>query len=159
MLIVLPLMITLFIETIIYFFYAPYNWRAVTITILMNIVLNVTMNVFLVFNPLSATFTGWIASLVVAEVIIFFVEPLILYYLIDKKLKKSIIFGLAANSASLSVGLLVIRLNIIKTDTIALIVTLTLAFLLGLFFAGAILFNEIYRQKYDSNRECDECGD
>lgn len=151
--ILLALMLTLFIETIIYFFYKPFNVRAVVIVVIMNIILNLTMNLLLRFNPfIASTYTRWVIALVIAEILIVIIEAFILYFLIDKKKWRSIIFSVSANGASLALGTVLITLDIINTQGAALIVTVIFAFLLGLFFAGTILFNEIYRKNSYANR-------
>lgn len=154
--ILLALMLTLFIETIIYFFYKPFNVRAIVITVVMNIILNVTMNLLLRFNPyIVSTYTRWVIALIIAEIAIVIIEAFVLYFLIDKKKRRSMIFSIGANSASLVLGTILIKLDVINTDRAALIATLILAFMLGLFFAGTILFNEIYRKNRNSNWQSD----
>lgn len=158
--ILLALMLTVFIETIIYFFYKPFNIRAIIITIVMNIVLNVTMNLLLRFNPfIASTYTRWVIALVIAEIIVVIIEALVLYFLIDKKKWRSLIFSLSANSASLALGTVLITLSVINTDEVALIVTFVLAFMLGIFFAGTVLFNEIYRKNSNANGEANSKSD
>lgn len=93
---------TLSIETWIYMGMNPKRKSILLMTMVMNAILNPLMNMLLVFGTRASY---WI-SLWILEGIVILVEAITIHYLMTATWKKSLLFSILANGASLSVGLI-----------------------------------------------------
>ena len=142
-----PLALTLFLETIVYFFLKPFNYKLIGITLILNIILNISLNLVLYtyFPTLPRHLYG--PYLVILELIIFMIETVVIYLVIKTKLLKTALFALLANGLSVSVGLLLNTLYMDKVkDSIVLIITLSLLCGVGIFIGLTFLFAQFQKE-------------
>ena len=127
----LALVITLAIEVNTFIFLDRKNiflWLAATA---MNIVLNVSMNIILLF--IKDAFWYYF-TLSTYEIMTFIVEGLIIYFIFKYRFIKCLLVSLIANASSLIVGLIVNQLIINMTMMIIFIIIFTIIYNIGLGF-------------------------
>lgn len=127
--ILLPLFLTLVLEAFVYFWLRPFSRKVFSVTLVVNVLLNVLLNVTLMYFPLTKSYTGYVVTLIIAEVFIVVVETFIIYKVLAETKIRAFVFALIANTLSLSVGLLFNALQVIKTQTDALIAIIIFFFL------------------------------
>lgn len=147
--ILFPLFLTLVLEAFVYFWLRPFSRKVFGVMLMANVVLNVLLNVTLMYFPFIKSYTGYVVVLIIAEVFIVMLEAFIIYKVLNEQKIRAFIFALIANSVSLSVGLLFNALRVIKSASDALIATIILFFLLqaqaAFLFVGAY-----YKDKPDN---------
>lgn len=123
---ILPLLLTLVIEIPIYFLFNKQSIKYLLVVYLMNIVLNVLMNCCLLF-VFSAT-SAYVDALIVMELIVFAVEAFAIYWFKNIRFKAFLI-AYVANSASLLIGLLFNRFNLLVSFPIIIMILLLVIFI------------------------------
>ena len=144
--ILLPLSITLAIETGIYMILHHKDLKLFVVVSLMNMLLNVSMNIGLYF--VNDVTLYWII-LAVSEIATIFIESFIVYVFMRFKYIKILLFAFIANAASFFVGL---GLSFLYQTKIALYVVFGLFMLVYLisylFTLSASILN--YRNRNDN---------
>lgn len=97
-----PLSVTIFVETIIYFFLRKHDLKLITTTVILNFLFNTTMNLSLI---ILIGVNSYFKSLAIFEVATVIVEALIIYAVVKTPFTRTFLFALLANTASLVVGL------------------------------------------------------
>ena len=123
--ILLSLAMTICIETYIYLLLKWRDLKLLAIVTLMNLILNTSMNIILIYCG-NNQFTYWLI-LSIYEVSTIFIESLIIYLFMRFKYFKILLIALAANISSFLVGL---ALSPLFEYQIAAII-LTIVFFLG----------------------------
>lgn len=124
--ILFPLVITLAIETPIYLLLKWRDLKLFVIVSVLNLLLNVTMNVSLMF---ISDVTAYYAVLISYEIITTLVESLIIFLLMKIKYWKVLLFAIAANIASFLVGYFLQPIYQTKITIIVLTVIFLFAYL------------------------------
>ena len=124
--ILFPLAITLAIETPIYLLLKWRDLKLFVIVSVLNILLNVTMNISLMF---ISDVTAYYAVLISYEIITTLVESLIIFLLMKFKYWKVLLFAIAANIASFLVGYFLQPVYQTKITIIVLTVIFLFAYL------------------------------
>ena len=142
---ILPLLITLIIEVPIYFLFFKKSLSYLLVIYAMNIVLNVSMNLLLRY----VFFRDYYIALIIMEVIVVIIEAFIIFWYQEIRYKVLYI-ALAANLASLGIGL---ALNMIPAFRNAdLLVIILLATLFTIEFIVIIVYAlKITKKKEKSN--------
>jgi len=123
---ILPLLLTLVIEIPIYFLFNKQSIKYLLVVYLMNIVLNVLMNCYLLF-VFGAT-SAYVDALIVMELIVFAVEAFAIYWFKNIRFKAFLI-AYVANSVSLLIGLLFNRFNLLARFPIIMMIMFLLIFI------------------------------
>lgn len=123
--ILLSLAMTICIETYIYLLLKWRDLKLLAIVTLMNLILNTSMNIILIYCG-NNQFTYWLI-LSIYEVSTIFIESLIIYLFMRFKYFKIMLIALAANISSFLVGLALSPL--FQIQIVAII--LTIIFFLG----------------------------
>lgn len=113
--ILFSLLLTLAIELLIYGFADRFNPKSYMMMLIVNIVLNVTMNTILLSLN---SYQAYIIGLIIAEALVFIIESITFYLFTKKKLWFAILIAFTANVTSLAIGNLFNQLNIYE-NTIA----------------------------------------
>ena len=113
--IILPLAITLALETGIYMILKHRDMKLLLVVSLLNVVLNMSMNIALSFIE-DKTFY-WIV-LSVSEVVTIVIESIVITLIMKFKYLKVLLFSVIANGVSLGVGLLIQPIYQTKTAVI-----------------------------------------
>lgn len=130
---ILPLLITLIIEVPIYFLFFKKSLSYLLVIYAMNIVLNVSMNLLLRY----VFFRDYYLVLIIMEVIVVIIEAFIIFWYQEIRYK-GLYIALAANLASLGIGL---ALNMIPAFRNAdLLVIILLATLFTIEFTVIIVY-------------------
>ena len=124
--ILFPLAITLAIETPIYLLLKWRDLKLFVIVSVLNILLNVTMNISLMF---ISDVTAYYAVLISYEIITTLVESLIIFLLMRFKYWKVLLFAIGANIASFLVGYFLQPVYQTKITIIVLTVIFLFAYL------------------------------
>lgn len=124
--ILFPLAITLAIETPIYLLLKWRDLKLFVIVGVLNILLNVTMNISLMF---ISDVTAYYAVLISYEILTTLVESLIIFLLMRFKYWKVLLFAIAANIASFLVGYFLQPVYQTKITIIVLTVIFLFAYL------------------------------
>lgn len=103
---VFALSLTLLVETLIYYFLKPRDLKFALSVIIMNGVLNVTMNIGFFLYFFAMPVHNYLRTLFIIEALIVIVETLIIYKINKTPLFKTFLFSLLANGVSLGLGLL-----------------------------------------------------
>lgn len=122
----LPLLLTLVIEIPIYFLFNKHSIKYLLVVYLMNIILNVLMNCIMLFI-FSAT-SSYFASLIIMELIVFAIETFAIYWFRNIRFK-ALLIAYVANSASLLIGLLFNRFNLLTSYPIIMMILLLVIFI------------------------------
>lgn len=152
MYIIFALALTIALEGWVYNFLKPWNLKLFLVTMVMNSILNVAMNLVLtnLINP-----ANYYYFLALFEVLTIVIETLILFLIFKEKLLKTFLFSLGANIVSLSFGLFINQFITSEKGAIigSLICVVVAGILLGinLFLAGAL-----YRINNSKNRKDNE---
>lgn len=142
-----PLALTLFLETIVYFFLKPFNYKLIGVTLILNIILNISLNLVLYTYFPTLPRHLYVPYLVILELIIFIIETMVIYIVIKTKLLKTALFALLANGLSVSVGLLLNTLYMDKVkDSIVIIITLSLLCGVGIFIGLTFLITQLQKE-------------
>ena len=147
---ILPLSITLAIETGIYMILKHKNLKLFIVVSILNLILNPLMNVELSYIEEKLIYYLVLSA---AEIATILIESLVVYLFIKEKYLKVLLYSLIANAASFLVGFILSFTPIYETVKTVYIVTVTFVviyFLLYLF----ILISFISNYKKNSNR-CD----
>ena len=148
--IVLPLAITLAVETGTYIILKHKSLKLFFVVSLLNLILNPIMNFGLLYLTDEAMYYLVLAA---AEALTVFIESLFIFLVIKEKYLKVLLYSLIANAASFLVGFILSFTPIYETVKTVYIVTVTFVviyFLLYLF----IILSFISKKKKNSNR-CD----
>ncbi|MFA7700981.1 MAG: hypothetical protein WCX85_03820 [Bacilli bacterium] len=121
----LPLLLTLVIEIPIYFVFNKKSFEYLLVIYVMNIVLNLLMNVLLIFVFNS----HYAIALVIMEIIIFLSEGFIIFWFKNIRYKGFII-ALGANLASLGIGLAFNHFRLLMSLPLIMSVILTIIFVI-----------------------------
>lgn len=100
--ILLPLAITLAVESLVYMLFFKWDKRVFVITSILNVFLNVGMNIGLSF--VSDITIYWII-LSIAEVLTVIIESLVIYLYKKEKYPKVLLIAFIANAMSFLIGL------------------------------------------------------
>ena len=152
----LPLAITLAIETGVYMILKHRDMKLFVFVSILNIVLNLSMNFGLSFIQDEVIY--WIV-LGTSEVTTVFIETTAIYFFLKEKYRRILLYSFIANLASFLIGL---ALTPIYQTVIAAIVVTCVFLLVYLFTFGFILFcylNNQFRQKEDANHSATHDGD
>ena len=122
---ILPLLLTLVIEIPIYFLFNKQSIKYLLVVYLMNIVLNVLMNCYLLF-VFGAT-SLYFDALIIMELIVFAIEAFAIYWFRNIRFK-ALLIAYVANSASLLIGLLCNRFNVLASFPIIMMILLLTIF-------------------------------
>lgn len=118
--IILPLTITLCLETGIYMILKHKDLRLFIVVSIMNLVLNPLMNIGL--SQISDKTIYWIV-LISSEIATTFIESLIVYFFLKEKYLKVLLFAGIANVVSFVVGLIFFLTPIYETKIAILVVS------------------------------------
>ena len=118
--IILPLTITLCLETGIYMILKHKDSRLFIVVSIMNLVLNPLMNIGL--SQISDKTIYWIV-LIASEIATTFIESLIVYFFLKEKYLKVLLFASIANIVSFVVGLIFFLTPIYETKIAILVVS------------------------------------
>ena len=118
--IILPLTITLCLETGIYMILKHKDSRLFIVVSIMNLVLNPLMNIGL--SQISDKTIYWIV-LIASEIATTFIESLIVYFFLKEKYLKVLLFAYIANIVSFVVGLIFFLTPIYETKIAILVVS------------------------------------
>ena len=152
-----PLVLTLVIETPIYYlFLKNKSFKNIAFLFLMNLITNITFNAFYIY-----VFNYNLIYLVIGEILVFILEGLFLYIIkIYKNIFKSFSISLLANIISLAIGLFLnqiikISSNYLTTYLIILIIIIIIYIVEILLFI--LRFFKIKHKKINNNtNDCDK---
>ena len=119
--ILLPLFITLAVETAIYMFLKPKDLKLFIVVSVMNLFLNMGMNISLSFIDKQDLYWIVLSSSEVATILI---ESIIVFLFIKEKFPKVLLFSCIANASSFLVGFLLSLTPIYQTKIAAILVCL-----------------------------------
>lgn len=99
--ILLPLILTLLVETVIYVFLKPKSLRLLATVVLLNLILNPLMNLFLarMSNPFTYNRLLWLF-----EVITVVIEATVIIFIVKTSKKKTFLFAIMSNLGSFLMG-------------------------------------------------------
>lgn len=149
---ILPLAITLALETGIYMILKHRDLKLFIVASIMNLVLNLSMNIGLYFIKDETIY--WVI-LSISEVSTVMIESLIVYLFTRIKYLKVLLFAFLANLTSFSVGLLITPIYQTK---IAAIVVCSLFFVIYLITFG-FAFSSFMFHHIDHDNRGDSTGD
>ena len=135
----LPLLITLAIETGIYMILKHRDLKLFITVSFLNVVLNMSMNIGL--SMIRDTMTYWIV-LSICEVATVLIEALLIHLIMKFSFKHTLLFALIANAASFLVGFL-LTLTPVYEIQMAMIILCIVFGLVYLFTYGFILVSFI----------------
>lgn len=153
--IIFALALTIALEGWIYNFLKPWSLKLFLVTMVMNSILNVAMNLILtnLINP-----ANYYYFLALFEVLTIVIETLVLFLIFKEKPLKTFLFSLAANIVSLSFGLFINQFITSEKGAMigSLICVVVAGILLGinLFLAGA--FYSINNSKNHKDNQGDK---
>lgn len=101
-------LLTCIIEIIILIILSERRINILLFSLLINALTNIPLNLFLKFNKFDSVFIYYLI-VIILEILIIFIES-VLYYLVIKDKKKSIMYGFFCNSFSFSIGILIMSL-------------------------------------------------
>ncbi|MFA5660376.1 MAG: hypothetical protein WC968_03160 [Bacilli bacterium] len=101
--ILLPLFLTLLVETLIYFFLKPKSIKLLVTVIVLNMILNPAMNLLLNSFKNPGTYNR---ILQLAEIITVIIETAVIVYIVKTPLKKTLIFSIFSNMGSFLMGII-----------------------------------------------------
>ena len=113
--ILFSLLLTLSVELLIYGFADRFNPKSYIMMLIINVVLNVSMNTILLSLN---SYQAYIIGLIIAEALVFIIESITFYLFTKKKLWFAILIAFTANVTSLAIGNLFNQFNIYE-NTIA----------------------------------------
>ena len=138
--IIVPLLLTLFIETGIYMILKHRDLKLFLVVGIMNLLLNSTMNILLwLFGDTQLKY--WLI-LIVGEVLTTLIESLIVYLFMKFKYLKILLFAFIANVSSFLIGL---AIEPIYDNKVVLLITSILC-LLGYLISYAVVFVTFIRK-------------
>lgn len=149
--IVLPLAITLALETGVYMILKHRDLKLFIVVSIMNLILNLSMNIGLYF--IKDEMTYWLI-LSISEVSTVLIESLIVYFFMRIKYLKVLLFAFLANLTSFLVGLLITPIYQTK---IAAIVVCSLFFVIYL-ITFAFVFSSFMFHHIDYDNRSDATG-
>lgn len=138
--IIVPLLLTLFIETGLYMILKHRDLKLFLIVGIMNLLLNPTMNLLLWF--FGDTQLNYWLILIVGEVLTTLIESLIVYLFMKFKYLKILLFAFIANVSSFLIGL---AIEPIYDNKVVLLITSILC-LLGYLISYAVVFVAFIRK-------------
>lgn len=152
MYIIFALALTIALEGWVYNFLKPWNLKLFLVTMVMNSILNVAMNLVLtnLINP-----ANYYYFLALFEIVTIVIETAILFLIFKEKLLKTFLFSLGANIFSLSFGLFINQF--ITSEKGAIIGSLICVIVAGILF-GINLFiaGRFYNVNNSKNRKDDQ---
>ncbi|MFA5486145.1 MAG: hypothetical protein WC275_03575 [Bacilli bacterium] len=145
------LFITLFIETLWYFFLKKHDKKYLTFVLLMNIILNGLMNFVLIFAKSEEVYLLMLLSFEVFTIII---EAILITFIFKLKFTKVFLFALGANISSYLVGRAFYTFNIIDVSKGPTVWTLVISFYVLIF-----LCSFLFLARHDDDNNNDNCHD
>lgn len=136
--ILLPLAITLAVESIIYMLFYRFNKIVFIITSILNLILNPIMN--LALSAISDQTIYWIL-LAVAEVATITIESLTIFLYFKKQYPKALLASFSANAASFLIGLAFFNIYNMKITPIILVIVFFLIYIFVFIFVFFIKKN------------------
>ncbi len=122
---ILPLLITLIIEVPIYFLFYKKSLSYLLVIYVMNIVLNVSMNLLLRY----VFFRDYYLALIIMEVIVVIIEAFIIFWYQEIRYK-GLYIALAANLASLGIGLALNQIPVLMSPNLMVIIIFLVLFII-----------------------------
>ena len=127
--IIVPLLLTLFIETGLYMILKHRDLKLFLIVGIMNLLLNPTMNLLLWF--FGDTQLNYWLILIVGEVLTTLIESLIVYLFMKFKYLKILLFAFIANASSFFIGLAIEPIYDNKTALLIVSILCLLGYLIS----------------------------
>lgn len=148
--IILPLSITLAIETRIYTILRHKNLKLFIVVSALNLILNPAMNVGLSYIEDKLIYYLVLSA---AEIATIFIESLIVYLFIKEKYLKVLLYAAIANLVSFLIGFVLTFTPIYQTRiTVIVITTLFLSVYLFTYIVTLLAFIRNYRNRDDDRR-------
>lgn len=154
--IILPLAITLTLETGIFMILKHRDLKLFIVVSIMNIILNPLMNISLSYVTNKTVY--WI-TLSLAEVLTTFIESLIVYFFLKEKYLKVLLFSFIANATSFIVGLILTFTPIYQTKIASIVVcSLFVSVYLFSYVFTLVSFISHYRNRNDDSGRDEKQG-
>ena len=147
---ILPLSITLAIETGIYMILKHKNLKLFIVVSILNLILNPLMNVGLSYIEDKLIYYLVLGA---AEIVAILIESLIVYIIIKEKYLKVLLYAAIANIASFLIGFVLTFTSIYQTRiTIIVVAVLFLSIYLFTYIVTLLAFMRNYRNRDDDRR-------
>jgi len=151
---ILPLSITLAIETGIYMILKHKNLKLFIVVSILNLILNPLMNVGLSYIEEKLIYYLVLSA---AEIATILIESLVVYLFIKEKYLKVLLYAAIANISSFLIGFVLTFTPIYQTRiTIIVIVVLFLSVYLFIYIVTLLAFIRNYRNRDDNRRRNEE---
>ena len=121
--ILFALVLTLFIETIIYAFGNRMNFKTLVALSVANVVLNISMNCFLL---VFKTQTDYLIALIICELLTIIIEAFVFFFFSKRKLWFAFLISFAANMTSWGFGNALSYLDLYKENEALLLSSIIL---------------------------------
>jgi len=138
---ILALLLTLVLEVPFYLIFNKKSLSYLLTVYSMNIILNLTMNLLLIF-----VFKNYyVTSLIIMEVLVFLIEGFIIFWFKNIRFKGFLI-SIGANSISLGIGLLFNQLRLFMIFPIGMLIILLSVFIIEFIFV-VLYFAKQFKKK------------